>query len=326
MALRRAGSSLSQRLLPQQAQCATGLWEHNSLVASQVVESPGLLSPDGARMASQLAVKQRMRSVTNIQKITKAMKMVAASKMRVAQVSTEKARGLIVPLYKSLGDLPGADVENNVTVAYTSDKGLCGGINSTVTKYTRGVIRSTEGEGKTSNIVVMGEKGRAQLVRVERDRILGTMNDINKMRITFAQICAISEELLKTEYDALRIVYNRFGSAVSFKPTIATVLSPDALEKSVEAGGALDQYEIEGPDRAELLQDLAEFQLAATLYNAALENNCSEQASRMAAMESSTKNATEMLGKLTLSYNRSRQSAITTELIEIISGAAALEG
>ena len=145
-------------------------------------------------------------------------------------------------------------------------------------------------------------------------------------RLTFAQAAAVCETLLRTEYDAVRLVFNRFCSAISYKATVATVLSPDALEKAVEAGGALDAYEVEGPDRAELLQDLAEFHLAATLFNAMLENNCSEQAARMAAMESSTKNATEILGKLTLTYNRSRQASITTELIEIISGAAALEG
>jgi F-type H+-transporting ATPase subunit gamma len=282
-------------------------------------------APSGVRHASQLAVKQRMRSVQNIQKITKAMKMVAASKMRVAQVNTEKSRGLVQPMVKLLGDNPGADVETNVVVPVTTDKGLCGGINSTVCKYSRATMKATEGEGRKQEVVILGEKGRAQMQRTNRSQIMATIADVGKLRITFSQSSAIAEELLKTEYDAVRLVYNRFVSAISFKPTIATILSPDALEKNVEAGGALDTYEVEGPDRAELLQDLAEFQLAATLYNAMLENNCSEQASRMSAMESSTKNASEMLQKLTLSYNRSRQASITTELIEIISGAAALE-
>eukprot|EP00891_Asterochloris_glomerata_P000769 jgi/Astpho2/769/Aster-00628 len=326
MALRR-GASVSQRLL----KCPG--WQQPSEQAMQpmcqVFHAPegaaGMLQPDGVRHGSLLAVKQRMRSVTNIQKITKAMKMVAASKMRVAQASTFKSRGLSAPMIKLLGDLPGADVESNVAVAISSDKGLCGGINSTVSKYTRAVLKTTEGEGRHSSIVVVGEKARAQLVRDQRTKIVATIQDVNKLRITYAQAASIAEELLKTEYDAVRLVFNRFVSAIAFKPTIATVLSPDALEKSVEAGGALDSYEVEGPDRAELLQDLAEFQLATTLYNALLENNCSEQASRMAAMESSTKNATEMISKLSLQYNRTRQATITTELIEIISGAAALE-
>ncbi|KAK9834034.1 hypothetical protein WJX81_004869 [Elliptochloris bilobata] len=281
----------------------------------------------GVRQASQLAVKQRMRSVTNIQKITKAMKMVAASKMRIAQASTEKSRGLVQPFLKLLGDIPDADVEKNVTVAITTDKGLCGGINSTVCRYVRGMSSMySADEGKEDRLVIVGDKGRAQLTRTHPKKIEEIIQDVGKVRITYAQASTIAEELLKTEYDAARLVFNRFQSAISFKPTITTVLSPNALEKEVEAGGSLDQYEVEGPDRAELLQDLGEFQLASMLYNALLENNCSEQASRMSAMESSTKNATEMLSKLTLTYNRTRQAAITTELTEIISGAAALEG
>jgi len=163
------------------------------------------------------------------------------------------------------------------------------------------------------------------LQRDQADKIVATVGDTQKVRLTFPQTCSIAEEILKTEYDVARIVYNRFVSAIAQKPTIATVLSPDSLEKEAEAGGGLDKYEIEGPGRAELLQNLAEFNLATSLYTAMLENNCSEQSSRMSAMENSTKNAGEMLGKLTLTYNRTRQASITTELIEIISGATALE-
>jgi F-type H+-transporting ATPase subunit gamma len=268
-----------------------------------------------------------MRSVTNIQKITSAMKMVAASKMRVAQAATENSRGLVRPLIRLLGDTPCADVERNLTVAVTSDKGLCGGINSAVTKYSRATVGAVAtGDGKIAEYVVIGEKGRAQLVRTEAASIAATVADVAKVRTTFGVAAAVADILLKTEYDAARIVFNRFVSAISFKPTVATVLSPAALEKAAEAGGELDAYEVEGPDRAEMLQDLAEFSLASVLYNALLENNCSEQAARMSAMENSTKNAKEILGALTLSYNRSRQAAITTELTEIISGAAALEG
>ncbi|KAK9810544.1 hypothetical protein WJX72_012548 [[Myrmecia] bisecta] len=318
MSLRR-GRGVLQRL--QQPLCE-GLQQH----------APGLgeiawLSQTGTqtRQASQLAVKQRMRSVQNIQKITKAMKMVAASKMRVAQVNTEKSRAIVSPLVRLLGDLPAVDVENNITVPVTTDKGLCGGINSTIAKYTRATLRAMAGEGKKQGLVVIGEKGRAQLQRDQRKAINATVADLGKVRITFSQASTVAEDLLKTEYDAARILFNRFGSAISFMPTVATVLSPDALEKEVEAGGSMDLYEVEGPDRPQLLQDLAEFHLAATLYNGVQENNCSEQASRMSAMESSTKNASEMLSKLTLYYNRSRQAKITTELIEIISGASALE-
>ena len=223
-----------------------------------------------------------------------------------------------------LGDLPLAEGEKNVTVPVTTDKGLCGAINTMICKYTRTSMQVANPEGE-QQIVILGEKGKSQLQRDQTDKIVATFADTQKVRLTFPQTCSIAEEILKTEFDVARIVYNRFVSAISQKPTIATILSPDALEKQAEAGSSLDAYEIEGPGRAELLQNLAEFNLATSLYTAMLENNCSEQSSRMSAMENSTKNAGEMLGKLTLTYNRTRQASITTELIEIISGATALE-
>jgi len=264
-----------------------------------------------------------MRSVGNIQKITKAMKMVAASKMRSAQASMMKSRGMQAPLIRLLGDLPNAEGEKNVYVPITTDRGLCGGINTVVCKYTRAAIK-TASPDKENLLIILGEKGRAQLQRDMRDNIFATVADTGKVRITFPMACAVAEEVLKTEYDVVRIMYNRFVSAIAQNPTLATILSPNALEKEAEAGGSIDQYEIEGPDRPEFLQDLAEFQLATTLFGCMLENNCSEQSSRMSAMENSTKNAGEMLAKLTLTYNRTRQASITTELIEIISGATAL--
>lgn len=317
--LRRAGETL---LRTQSAALAAVAHQAHGAVAEAL---------QGSRSVSTLAVKQRMKSVANIQKITKAMKMVAASKMRSAQASTMNSRGIVQPLVRLLGDLPAAEGFKNVFVPITSDKGLCGGINSTVCKYTRASVKAVADSAAADApsetlLVVMGEKGRSQLQRDMRNSIYASVADTNKVRVTFPEASAIAEELLKTEFDSARIIYNRFVSAIAQKPTIATVLSPDALERTAEAGAAIDQYEVEGPDRAELLMDLAEFQLAATLYNSMLENNCSEQSSRMSAMENSTKNAGEMLGKLTLTYNRTRQASITTELIEIISGATALAG
>lgn len=281
-------------------------------------------SVDGVRAVSTQAVKQRMKSVANIQKITSAMKMVAASKMRNAQTTTEKGRGMQEPFIRLLGDLPNAEGEKNVIVPVTTDKGLCGAINTMICKYTRTTMQAAYPDNENM-LVIIGEKGRSQLQRDQKKKIYATVADTQKVKLTFPLACSISEEILKTEYDVTRIVYNRFVSAISQKPTVATILSPNSLEKEAEAGGSLDKYEIEGPGRAELLQDLAEFHLATMMYTAMLENNCSEQSSRMSAMENSTKNAGEMLGKLTLTYNRTRQASITTELIEIISGATALE-
>jgi F-type H+-transporting ATPase subunit gamma len=272
-----------------------------------------------------IAVKQRMKSVASIQKITKAMKMVAASKMRSAQANVEKSRGISAPFLKLLGDMPNAKGDKAIFIPITSDRGLCGGINTTICKYTRASMRTVGDEASEKSIVIFGEKGRTQLQRDQREHIKALIADTGKVRMTFPQVCAIAEEVLKTEYDVTRVIFNRFVSAISYKPTIATVLSPDALEKEAEAGASIDQYELEGPERPEFLQDLAEFHLATTLFSSMLESNCSEQSSRMNAMENSTKNAGEMLGKLTLFYNRTRQASITTELIEIISGASSLE-
>jgi len=265
-----------------------------------------------------------MKSVENIKKITSAMKMVAASKMRTAKTRTEQSRGMVKPLVRFLGDMPATAAEKNVTIPVSTDRGLCGGINSNLTKYTRGVQQSMTGDGKDFALVVLGEKCKIQLLRDQKDRFKMTIADVTKSPPTFAQIAQISDDILKVDFDAARIIYNRFVSALSFRPTVATILSPDTLEKNLDVGSTLDQYEVEGPDRSEMLLDLCEFNFATILYNAICENNCSEHASRMAAMESSTKNAKEMLDSLTLLYNRSRQATITKELIEIISGASAL--
>lgn len=218
----------------------------------------------------------------------------------------------------------GATAAKTTIVPVTSDKGLCGGINSTVVKYTKIVDGVADDFGSASSLVVVGEKGRAQLARgATAQKMAQCVVDTSKSKdgITFAMASMVADSLLRGGYDKLQVIYNRFQSVISFKPTVATLLSPAVLEASADEGGlAIDTYETEGPDRSEFLLDLSEFQLAATLYNAMLENSTSELGSRMQSMENSTKNAQEMLAKLTLYYNRTRQAAITTELIEIISG------
>lgn len=291
--------------------------------------------------------------------------MVAASKMRNAQVAVENSRGVVEPFVRLFGDFPAYDPTRTVTVAVTSDRGLCGGLNSSITKYTRSLLKmytgsagsaSAGGEGGGSSsggpvqqtLVTIGDKGRSQLSRVEPDMLALSFADTYKTRVTFAQASVLAEEVLKASAwapaaaaggggaggaapaptpDAVRVLFNKFGSAISFKPTVATVLSPAAVERQMttETGSKLDAYELEAAgEKNDALQDLVELQLAATLFNAMLENNCSEHGSRMSAMENSTKSAGEMLGALTLKYNRDRQATITTELIEIIAGASAL--
>lgn len=304
--------------------------------ACQPQQLLGSEAASGVRHASNQAVKQRIRAIKNIGKITKAMKMVAASKMRNAQTAVENSRGLVDPFVRLFGDYPAIDPPKTVTVAVTSDKGLCGGLNSNITRYTKALLAMYKGGaegasvpgGEGQTLVTIGDKGRAQLQRVAPERITLSVADTYKDKVTFGQASLIAEEVLAGRADAVRVLFNKFHSAISFKPTMATVLSADAIERQLagEQGSKLDVYELEvANERADALQDLAEFQLAATLYNAMLENNCSEHASRMSAMENSSKSAGEILDRLTLQYNRDRQATITNELIEIISGAAALE-
>ncbi|KAL7192252.1 hypothetical protein ACSBR2_024150 [Camellia fascicularis] len=272
-----------------------------------------------------------MKSVKNIQKITKAMKMVAASKLRAIQVRAENSRGLWQPFTALLGDTPSVDVKKNVIVTISSDKGLCGGINSTSVKTSRALFKLNSGPDKENRYVVLGEKAKAQLIRDSRKYIEITLTELQKNPLNYTQVSVLADEILKNvEYDALRIVFNKFGSVVSFMPTTATILSPEIVEKEAEAGGKigdLDSYEIEGGEtKSEILQNLTEFQFSCVMFNAVLENACSEQGARMSAMDSSSRNAGDMLDRLTLTYNRTRQASITTELIEIISGASALEG
>ena len=282
--------------------------------------------PEGVRHVSLQVVQQRMKSVSNIQKITKAMKMVAASRLKPAQDKAMASRGMVTPFFKLLGDLPGVETTKTLMVPISSDKGLCGGINGNVVKTSNVLLETAKDKESEVSMDVIGDKARGLMQRQVGDLFGTVMTDATKQPLTFGTASALAEQVAKDNEGKALIVYNRFVSAISFKPTIATVLSGEEYEKAAEnLENKFDSYEVEGPDRAEFLLDLAEFKTGAVMYNALAENNTSELGSRMQSMESSSKNASEMLQKLTLLYNRTRQAAITTELIEIISGASALE-
>lgn len=289
------------------------------------------LTPFGARCVSNQIVRARMKSVNNIKKITMAMKMVAASKLRTMQVKAEKSRGMWQPFTALLGDEPSITSPKKLVVVLASDKGLCGGINSTSAKYSRTLFKMNKlaAESNETKFVLIGDKGKAQLQREYSNHFSSFFTETQKEGISFTQCAMISDAILKdNKYDALHLVFNKFESAVSFMPTVATILSTATLE--TEEGQKvcnLNSYEFEGDEiPSDMLMNLAEFQMASVIYNAMLENATSELGARMSAMDNSTRNAGDVLSRLTLSYNRSRQTAITTELIEIISGAAALEG
>ncbi|KAL9261892.1 ATP synthase subunit gamma, mitochondrial-like protein [Drosera capensis] len=320
-ALRRETKRFSPLISPNPIRYALG----STLLPSQEEACVGV------RYISTQIVRNRMKSVKNIQKITKAMKMVAASKLRQIQTKAENSRGLWQPFTALLGDTPSIDVKKTVVVAISSDKGLCGGINSTSVKISRAVNKLNSGPDKEATYVVLGEKAKVQLIRDSKNKIELTFSELQKNPLNYTQVSVLADDILKNvQFDALRIVFNKFSSVVSFLPTVSTVLSPEIVERESESGGklgALDSYEVEGGEtKSEILQNLAEFQFSCVLFNAVLENACSEQGARMSAMDSSSRNAGEMLDRLTLTYNRTRQASITTELIEIISGASALEG
>lgn len=300
-------------------------WQQSAIHQTQ--ELPAF----GSRTISTQIVRNRMKSVKSIQKITKAMKMVASSKLRAIQTKTENSRGLWQPFTALIRDVPGISVKKNVILIVSSDKGLCGGINSTSVKISKTFANVESGPEKEIKYVVLGEKGKVLLQRDSSKHITMSVGEMQKNPLNFTQVSMLVDDILKNvEFDALRIVFNRFQSIVSFTPTVSTILSSEVIEKESEMGGRLgdlDSYEIEGSEtKGEVLQNLSEFHVVCALFNACLESSCSEQGARMSAMDSSSRNAGEMLDRLTLSYNRTRQASITTELSEIISGAAALTG
>lgn len=214
--------------------------------------------------------------------------------------------------------------KDNTVIVITSDRGLCGGCNSYVAKATRRQMAELVDK---SDIFVIGEKGRSQLRRTNGTSIAASVTDCWSTVPSFAMASSIAESILSTNptMDKAHIVFNRFMSAISYLPSIRTVNMQASLATE-NSPDPLISYEVEPDNRSEFYQDLAEFQLAAGVFTGMIEANTSEESSRMAAMENATNNAQDLISALTLQYNKARQARITTELVEIISGAASLDG
>lgn len=278
-------------------------------------------------MATEKQLKMRMISTTNIEKITKSMKMVSAAKLKGDQSRLSAAIPFaswaenITGARRVLEDLDVSDFpEKNLIIIMTTDKGLCGGVNSIICRMTKQMMRSLDAKGKSFQVFVMGDKGRAQLRREFEHKFFATATE-RVMPYNFNLACALTADALEaTEYDAIHVIYNRFKSAIAYEPSIKTI-----VPLKDPSNPALCNTEVEPENDPETLQNFYEYTLATQVFHSLMENACSEQSSRMSAMENASKNAAEMIGKLTLQYNRARQSRITTELIEIISGASALE-
>ena len=294
-------------------------------------------------MPSLKQYRTRIASVKSTQKITSAMKMVAAAKLRRAQEKAEAARPYAERMSRMLGSLAGSLVggagappllagtgraETHLVVVATSDRGLCGAFNSSIVRGARTHVRQLLSEGKQVKIFCVGRKGRDQLRRDFAKLIVGSMEDVGRRSLSFADAQRITDRILTMfgagEFDVCSLFYARFKSAITQIVTRQQLI-PFAIEggaiDAAAAGGAVYEYE---PDEEQILAELLPRNLSVQVFRALLENNASEQGARMTAMDNATRNAGDMIKRLTLSYNRQRQASITKELIEIISGAEAV--
>jgi len=291
-------------------------------------------------MASLDDLKKRIASVKSTQKITKAMKMVAAAKLRKAQEGAEKGRpysekmnNIILNLSNSITDkenapklLSGTGTDKiHLCIVLTSDRGLCGGFNTNIIKKAKNYFQKILNEGKTLKIITVGSKGYDQLKRSYKDKIIDKISFKESKNINYLDAEKVGNMIIgsfeKKEFDICTIFYNKFKNVITQIPQEQQIIP---LKTSETSGNfSEDNYEFE-PEEDEILSNLLPKNISTQIFKAMLENSASEQGSRMSAMDNATRNAGDMVDKLTIEYNRSRQAAITKELIEIISGAESL--
>ena len=291
-------------------------------------------------MPSLKDLKNRIESVKNTRKITKAMQMVAAAKLRRAQDSAEAARpyserfnGVLGSLAASVGGSENAPKllsgtgsdQTHLLVVMTAERGLCGGFNSNIAKLARQHANALISAGKTVKILTVGKKGRDNLRR-DFGSIFLTHVDLTQVkRVGYSDAQSIAQDILARfdngEFDVATIFYSKFENVVSQVPTAQQVIPASYENTESDGGGSFYDYE---PDEGAILANLLPRGVATQIFSALLENGASEQGARMSAMDNATRNAGDMIDKLTIEFNRSRQAVITNELIEIISGAEAL--
>ena len=286
-------------------------------------------------------LKKRIKSVKSTQKITKAMKMVAAAKLRKAQESAEKGRpysqkmqNIILNLTNSINDPQNAPkllVGNGNDKTYlclvlTADRGLCGGFNSNICKLAKTQFKKILNENKKLKIITVGSKGLDQIRREYGKYVIKKFSFKDKKKITFAEAEIIGNEIINlfnnNEFDKCILFYNNFKNVITQIPQAQQII-PAEKNLTIEENKDSISYEFE-PDEDEILEDLLPKNISTQIFKAFLENAASEQGSRMTAMDNATRNAGDLVDKLTINYNRSRQASITKELIEIISGAESL--
>ena len=286
-------------------------------------------------------LKKRITSVKSTQKITKAMKMVAAAKLKRAQENAERGRpfsekmnNIILNLSNSISDkdnaskfLVGTGKDHiHLCVVITADRGLCGGFNTNICRKAKSYFEKILKEGKTLKIFTVGSKGYEQLKRGYSSYIIEKINFKGFKKITYKEAEQIGEKIIKlfneSQFDVCKIFYNKFKNVITQIPQSQQII-PIENKKRDEKKDPDNFYEFE-PEENEILENLLPKNISTQIYKAILENAASEQGSRMTAMDNATRNAGDLVDKLTITYNRSRQAAITKELIEIISGAESL--
>ena len=291
-------------------------------------------------MASLDDLRKRITSVKSTQKLTKAMKMVAAAKLRKAQESAEKGRpysekmrNIILNLTESINDPSNAPKllvgtgkdQTYLCVVMTSDRGLCGGFNSNICRLAKNHFSKILSEGKELKIITIGSKGHDQLKREYGRYIIKKLSFKDKKKISFLEADEVGKIIIdlfdKNEFDKCILFFNNFKNVVTQIPQAQQIIPAEKKEATKEKNENFYEFE---PDEDEILEDLLPKNISTQVFKAFLENSASEQGSRMTAMDNATRNAGDLVNKLTIVYNRSRQAAITKELIEIISGAESL--
>ncbi len=292
-------------------------------------------------MPSLKDLKTRIESVKSTRKITKAMQMVAAAKLRRAQEAAEAGRPYAEKMAAVIGGLAasvgGSDSaprllagtgqdQTHLLVVMTAERGLCGGFNSTIARLAKARIAELTAQGKTVKVLTVGKKGREQLRRDYANLLIGHVDLSEVKRVGYENAASIAKDVMARfdagEFDVATIFYNRFQSVISQIPTAQQII-PAVFEDAAEDVGAETPYDYE-PSEEAILSDLLPIGVTTQIFTALLENGASEQGARMSAMDNATRNAGDMIDKLTIEFNRSRQAVITNELIEIISGAEAL--
>ncbi|MEM8774398.1 MAG: F0F1 ATP synthase subunit gamma [Pseudomonadota bacterium] len=292
-------------------------------------------------MPSLKDLRIRIESVKSTRKITKAMQMVAAAKLRRAQDAAEQSRPyterfnhVMSKLAASVGDSESAPKllsgtgsdQTHLLIVMTAERGLCGGFNSNIAKLARNEANDLLAAGKTVKIVTVGKKGRDAIKRDLGDHFIHHVDLSDVKNVGYADAQSIAADILDRfnagEFDVAKLFYSQFQNVVSQIPTIQQIIPAD-VSSSEDEGGDTVYYDFE-PDEDAILRELLPRGVATAIFSGLLENGASEQGARMSAMDNATRNAGEMIDKLTIEFNRSRQAVITNELIEIISGAEAL--